>query len=199
MRRLLFALLLPSFAFASIPAPDGTITGCAQKDGSKLRLIDLAVTKCLNSEITVIWNALGPQGAQGIPGLPGVSPTIVPLSPNPSAAFCPEGGTKFISADFVESYACNGLPGLTGERGPQGDQGLQGLPGAPGSPGAQGPPGPKGDQGPPGPSGTLDGAGCTTSGGTASTLVTTVGPDGTLTITCGTPSELYKYLRWPAG
>ena len=198
MRRLLFALLLPSVALASIPAPDGTITGCAQKDGSKLRLIDLAVEKCMNSEVRVTWNVRGPQGAQGVPGTPGVSPTLVPLSPDPLAAFCPEGGTKFIGADFTEAYACNGLPGVQGPPGRQGDQGPQGVQGAPGSPGVQGPPGPQGAQGPPGPSGILDGAGCTTSGGMPSTLVTTVGPDDTLQITCGTPSELYRYLLWPA-
>jgi hypothetical protein len=43
----------------------------------------------------------------------------------------------------------------------------------------------------------LDGAGCTNRGG-AAVLVTTVEADGTVHVTCGPPSQLYPYLRWPA-
>ena len=60
-------------ALASVPGPDGTITGCynAQDSGS-LRVIDTAKKSCTQYETQLKWNQTGPQGPQGIQGIQGI-------------------------------------------------------------------------------------------------------------------------------
>ncbi len=56
MKVILAALLAPSLAFASIPAADGTFTGCIQEHGRELRLIDASRESCRKHETKVTWN-----------------------------------------------------------------------------------------------------------------------------------------------
>jgi hypothetical protein len=52
-------------AYASIPAPDGTITGCVLKSSGVVRIIDTATESCKSSERTVPWNQAGQPGEDG--------------------------------------------------------------------------------------------------------------------------------------
>lgn len=88
---------------ASIPAPDGTITGCYHKTNGQLRVVESA-DKCNPSELALTWQQQGPQGPQG------------PVGPQGPAG--PQGAT--------------GPQGLTGPQGPQGATGPQGIQGEPG-------------------------------------------------------------------
>ncbi len=86
--------------FASIPAPNGVISGCYKKSGGSLRVIDTARDSCdVNNEIPVHWNQIGPQGPIGPVG---------PMGP---------AGPQ-------------GVQGFQGPPGPQGPQGPAGPPGS---------------------------------------------------------------------
>lgn len=95
---------------ASIPAPDGTITGCYQKNNGQLRVVE-SVSQCNPSEQVLTWQQQGPQGPQG------------PTGPQGPAG--PQGAT-----------GPQGLTGPAGPAGPAGPEGPQGPPGA----SASGPP-----------------------------------------------------------
>jgi hypothetical protein len=63
-------------ASASVPAADGTYTGCYFKSLGTIRLIDTAIPaqKCLAGlETVVTWNRTGPQGPAGPAGVPGAT------------------------------------------------------------------------------------------------------------------------------
>ena len=62
-----------AFAYASIPAADGTITGCVNKTSGVVRIIDTAKTSCTKNEDTVPWNQAGQPGQDGANGTNGVS------------------------------------------------------------------------------------------------------------------------------
>ena len=63
-----------AMALASIPAADGTISGCFKNNSGDLRVIDAPAESCKNNETAIQWNqagqpgAPGPQGPQGEPG-----------------------------------------------------------------------------------------------------------------------------------
>lgn len=98
---------------ASIPAADGTITGCYQKNNGQLRVVESA-GQCHPSEQAITWQQEGPQGPQG------------PIGPQGPAG--PQGAT--------------GPQGLTGPEGPEGPAGPAGPEGPQGPAGesASGPP-----------------------------------------------------------
>jgi hypothetical protein len=137
------AALVPSLALASIPAADGTFTGCLHDHARELRLIDASRENCRRNEKQVTWNGNGPSGA---------AVTAVPLSVGDP--MCPAGGTKFIVQGAV-TYACNGTPGAPGAAGPQGPQGTPGQQGPQGMIGFMGPVGPVGPMGQTGPMGAM--------------------------------------------
>jgi hypothetical protein len=139
--------LVGSHARAAIPSPDGTYYGCYLKATGTLRIVDPSKQTCLPKlEVQVIWSQRGPQGA------PGQSVLATPVSPGD--LICPQGGTMFM-VGWVETYACNGLPGPQGKSGPTGPSGLAGVQGPTGPTGPQGPAGVAGPAGPAGHPGGL--------------------------------------------
>jgi len=101
------AVLIAAATYASIPAPNGVITGCILPSG-QLRVIDTAVTPaCGANETGVTWNQTGPQGPPGPQGPQGV--------PGPVGSAGPQG--------------VQGVPGPQGPAGPQGATGPQGADG----------------------------------------------------------------------
>jgi hypothetical protein len=56
---------------ATIPAQNGVIAGCYQKEVGSLRVIDSPAQVCRSSELSLNWNQVGPQGPQGPQGLQG--------------------------------------------------------------------------------------------------------------------------------
>lgn len=161
MKALALTFLLPSLAWASIPAADGTYTACLDKPFGIIRLIDADRGTCFYFEKKVTW------GQKGERGTPGSALVAIPLAEGDQ--HCPYGGTKFV-IENTETYACNGSsgmpgpqglkgepgePGPQGPRGPDGLSGLMGPMGPPGIDGLPGPQGPKGDTGPQGPQGAV--------------------------------------------
>lgn len=59
-------------AYASIPASDGTITGCYKPSDGKLFVIDSTAT-CPSGTNTLTWNQAGPQGPTGATGATGAT------------------------------------------------------------------------------------------------------------------------------
>ena len=89
---------------ANIPAPDGTITGCYQKNNGQLRVVESA-SQCNPSELALTWSQEGPPGPQG---------PIGPIGPQgPQGAPGPQGLT--------------GPEGPEGPPGPEGPQGPAGM------------------------------------------------------------------------
>ncbi len=100
--------LVAAFAQASIPAPNGTISGCFKKNHGQLRVIDpSAGGHCLPSEQPLTWNQTGPTGATGATGPTG-----------PAGPTGPTGAT--------------GATGATGPQGPAGTPGTSFLAGSSG-------------------------------------------------------------------
>src|SRR5258708_20634219 len=63
-----------AIAYASIPAPSGTIDACYKTSGpaqGALIVIDSAAT-CPSGTAPLNWNQTGPQGPAGPPGLSGI-------------------------------------------------------------------------------------------------------------------------------
>lgn len=97
----------------SIPAANGTISGCYDKKGGALRVIDAASQTCRSTETSLVWSQTGPAGPQG------------PIGPT---------GAQGLKGD-------PGTPGSVGPKGDPGPAGAQGDPGAVGPAGPAGPPG----------------------------------------------------------
>src|SRR4051812_16603672 len=57
-----------TIGYGTIPAANGIITGCFNKDGANLRVIDAAQTQCNSNETKLTWNQTGPQGQMGLTG-----------------------------------------------------------------------------------------------------------------------------------
>jgi hypothetical protein len=76
---------------ASIPAPDGTITGCYQKNNGQLRVVE-AADQCHPSELALTWQQEGPPGPQGPVGPQGPIGPIGPQGPAGSSA----GGPPYV-------------------------------------------------------------------------------------------------------
>ena len=100
--------------YGSIPAPNGVITGCYNKSGGSIRVIDSSVTTCNSNETAIVWNQRGPSGPQGPQGIPGPAGAVGPQGPQgipgPAGAVGPQGPV-----------------GLTGPAGPQGPAGAAGI------------------------------------------------------------------------
>ncbi len=100
-------------ARASIPAPDGTITGCYVKRVGTLRVIDYPSQQCLpNLEVRLTWNIAGPAGEQGAPGPQGAEgPQGLPGLPGPQG---PAGasGPVFVFCGLSTSYYTGAIGGL---------------------------------------------------------------------------------------
>lgn len=109
-----FVLAAATLASATIPGPDGTITGCydSKLGTGVLRVID-ASQQCLRSETRITWNQQGQPGAAGPAGQQG-----------------PKGDTG--------AQGPAGPAGPAGEQGPKGDTGPQGPQGPQGPAGAAG-------------------------------------------------------------
>jgi hypothetical protein len=80
MRKLVIGLVaglllgVTTVAVASIPAADGTITGCRNTKNGTLRVIDAeAGQTCGKDEVRLTWNQTGPAGLQGPAGPAGVA------------------------------------------------------------------------------------------------------------------------------
>jgi hypothetical protein len=114
-------------AGAAGPDAGGAITGCYDKSGGNLRVID-AAGSCKPSETRIQWNEQGPAGAQGAVGPAGPTGAVGPAGP---------AGAK----------GETGPAGPTGAPGPQGEQGMAGP---------AGPTGPRGEPGPAGAAASLD-------------------------------------------
>ena len=108
------AIILPSLAQASIPAPNGTYTGCYLVAIGTLRLIDTANPKetCIPGlETQVTWSQAGPIGPSGAAGPQGPS--------GPGGAAGPTGPQGPAGAPGAEGPAgptvalCRGRPGGT--------------------------------------------------------------------------------------
>jgi Collagen triple helix repeat (20 copies) len=158
------SLLGVSRAFASIPAPDGTYTGCYLKGAGLLRLIDTAIPtqKCLDKlEVQVTWSKMGPTGPSGAagaaglpgpagaPGIDGTNVTALAIDPRTDFRCGLLDGVEIFQNGVSTAVICSiqgpqGLPGPTGAQGPTGPAGLAGVNG---SQGPQGEPGPQGPQG----------------------------------------------------
>jgi hypothetical protein len=145
-----------SEARASIPAADGTYTGCTFRGFGTLRLIDVSIPsqRCLAGiETQVTWNKTGPQGPPGLAGpagasgLNGTNVTATAIDPITDSRCGFQGGVAIFQDGVSKGIICS----IQGPAGIQGAQGLQGLPGATGALGPQGPTGPTGPTGPPGP------------------------------------------------
>jgi hypothetical protein len=94
--------LMAAFAQASIPAADGTITGCFKKNQGQLRVIDTdKVTHCRPSERLLTWNQTGPTGATGATGPTG--PTGPSGATGNTGATGPAGvsGYEVVTKDVV--------------------------------------------------------------------------------------------------
>jgi hypothetical protein len=96
------AALMGGAIYASIPAPDGVITGCYKKSGGALRVIDTARDGCdRNIEQAISWNQVGPQGPQGPvgpQGPPGPTGLTGPMGPTGPAGPAGVGSSR---ANFI--------------------------------------------------------------------------------------------------
>jgi hypothetical protein len=112
---------------ASIPAADGTYTGCLFKALGTVRLIDTAISsqRCVAGEVQIKWNQKGPMGLPGVAGPQGTQ------------------GLQGVAG----SPGRDGAPGAQGIQGIKGDTGAQGVPGAKGDAGATGAQGVQGQAG----------------------------------------------------
>jgi hypothetical protein len=90
------ALMTGGFAFAAIPAGDGTITACYTRNPGllsargSLRVID-STSQCQGNETPLSWSQRGPQGPQGGQGPAG--PVGPQGDPGPQGVQGPQGAT----------------------------------------------------------------------------------------------------------
>jgi hypothetical protein len=96
--------------FGTIPAANGVISGCYDKSGGALRVIDSDVTTCKSNETSLTWNQTGPTGPTGLTGPQGIPGPAGPAGPaGPTGAAGPAGPI--------------GPQGPTGPTGPAGGHG----------------------------------------------------------------------------
>ncbi len=171
-------------AVADSPTAADVITGCYDRSGGNLRVID-AADRCKSSETRIQWNEQGPVGAAG------------PSGPSGPAGQAGAQGDKGDTGDTGPAgpAGTNGEPGPQGEQGvagPSGPTGPHGEQGPAGTQGEQGPAGPQGEQGPQGPSGAdlgsvyaLEGLGCVRPDSTQDAFVHVVmGSGGGIQLSC---------------
>jgi Collagen triple helix repeat (20 copies) len=87
---------------ASIPAANGVISACLDRESGRIRVIDASVRTCHHEETLLTWNQIGPQGPQGIQGPQG--------APGPAGPAGQQGPV--------------GPAGPTGPQGPSGPAGV---------------------------------------------------------------------------
>jgi Collagen triple helix repeat (20 copies) len=127
------AAIAGGFAWATIPASNGVIKACYQKNNGQLRVVDSAEA-CNSSELAIQWNQSGPQGATGAKGATGVRG--------------PQGPTGARGATGLQgTQGIQGIQGFKGDRGASGTTGVRGATGATGDRGLIGPAGPTGPAG----------------------------------------------------
>jgi hypothetical protein len=122
-------------AWATIPAANGVIKGCYQKNNGQLRVVDSA-DACTSAELPIQWNQNGPKGATGAKGATGTK--------GATGLRGPQGPT-----------GARGATGLQGSQGLKGDSGANGTTGARGATGTTGDRGLIGPAGPTGPAGDV--------------------------------------------
>jgi len=105
--------LAAGIASAAIPSA-GVISGCYDKSGGTLRVIDAATRGCKAGETAIAWNQTGPVGPMGATGAAGATGPI-------GAA----GATGPIGA--VGPVGPAGATGPTGATGPAGASGVTGY------------------------------------------------------------------------
>ncbi|MBV8859664.1 MAG: hypothetical protein JOZ02_22215 [Acidobacteria bacterium] len=76
---------------ASIPAADGTVNGCYQKNNGQLRVVESAA-QCHPSELALTWQQQGPQGPQGPVGPQGPAGPQGPQGPQGEPGASAAGG-----------------------------------------------------------------------------------------------------------
>jgi hypothetical protein len=163
LRFVILAVLVGSatIASASVPAADGTYSGCYFKSLGTIRLIDTAIPaqKCVAGfETVVTWSKTGPQGPAGVPGTPGATGapgangangtnvTASAIDPITDSRCGFLGGVEVFQDGVSKAVVCSiqgpagapGAPGTPGAPGAKGDMGLTGSPGATGQPGPPG-------------------------------------------------------------
>ncbi|HET9771984.1 MAG TPA: hypothetical protein VFS16_13915 [Acidimicrobiia bacterium] len=135
---------------------DGTIHGCYEKKGGRLRIAD--DRRCSDDEWKVSWNERGRRGETGPRGPGGPKGEAGPKGDaGPKGERGPAGPAG--PAGITGAAGPAGPPGPAGEPGPQGVVGPDGPPGPEGATGPRGPAGPPGSEGPPGPQGARGPAG----------------------------------------
>ena len=88
---LITATLAGGIAWAAVPAAEGQINGCYQKNEGQLRVIDPGADACQPSEIPIAWSQAGGPGLPGDSGVPGragqdgLDGTSVVVLPSPQA------------------------------------------------------------------------------------------------------------------
>ena len=71
------ALVVGGIAYATIPGPNGVISGCYSNKTGALRVIDTSKTTCVaKTETQLEWNQKGATGANGSNGAPGASGVV---------------------------------------------------------------------------------------------------------------------------
>jgi hypothetical protein len=125
------SLIGGAVAMGSIPASNGTISGCFGKSSQLLRVIDAPKEKCRSTEHAISWQNTGPPGLAGAVGVQG--PIGEPGAPGSDGA---QGETGLQGLTGAKGdTGSQGSAGAVGEAGPAGPQGATGSPGAQGSPG----------------------------------------------------------------
>lgn len=97
---------------ASIPAADGTINGCYQKNNGQLRVVESA-DKCNPSELALTWQQQGPQGPEGPAGPQGPEgqqgPAGASTAGPPYVWVCtPASFANFASTSRADVFVFNG-------------------------------------------------------------------------------------------
>lgn len=94
------ALVLGSIAWAAVPDPRGTITGCYDKASGALRVTDSQTGQpkaCGAKELPLNWNQQGPQGLPGPQG--------------PQGPQGPAGGAPVLHSELVGQLTLSGVNG----------------------------------------------------------------------------------------
>ena len=119
-----------AFSYAGFAQSGAVINGCYNAVNGQLRIAN----SCKNNEVSISWNASGPQGIEGEAGSQGEPGPAGPQGePGPAG---PQGEPG--PAGPQGEQGVSGEPGEPGPAGPQGEQGIQGEPGEPGPAGSPG-------------------------------------------------------------
>jgi hypothetical protein len=93
------ALVIGGLAWATIPAADGTISACYDKQSGMTRIYDPSegpIKGCGKNETPITWSQTGPQGEPGDQGEPGPQGPAGPEGPAGGLA-----GREVVSTEFT--------------------------------------------------------------------------------------------------